>query len=285
MTFVGKILVITIMAFALVFLALSAVVFTTSKNWMVATKNEQTKVEDLKKKLNDAKAATEASKKALEDFKAQSDEDKKTLANSLGSEQDSNKQNIAQLTSARGQLAVAQQTAKSALEEADAKRNETLQLRTQLTAIEKQANEYKLDQAEKNDKIRDLARQLETATKNNSTLRETVAKFAELLTKNGLSTDISQIRGLATPPTVTGKINRIDDSNRSMEISIGSDDGLVVGHELYLYRISPRPEFLGKVVIVSVDPDQAVARVVGKTYMGKKLKEGDIVSSTVKPQF
>jgi hypothetical protein len=261
------------------------VVFTTSKNWMVATKNEQTKVEDLKKKLNDAKAASEASKKALEDFKAQSDEEKKTLANSLGSEQDSNKQNIAQLTSARGQLAVAQQTAKSALEEADAKRNETLQLRTQLTAVEKQANEYKLDQAEKNDKIRDLARQLETATKNNSTLRETVAKFAELLTKNGLSTDISQIKGLATPPTVTGKINRIDDSNRSMEISIGSDDGLVVGHELYLYRISPRPEFLGKVVIVSVDPDQAVARVVGKTYMGKKLKEGDIVSSTVKPQF
>jgi hypothetical protein len=139
--------------------------------------------------------------------------------------------------------------------------------------------------ADLNDKIRDLTRANETATKNNSTLRETVAKFAELLAKNGLSTDISQIKGLATPPTVTGKINRVDDSNRSMEISIGADDGLVVGHELYLYRVKPRPEYLGKVVIVSVDPDQAVARIVGKPYMGKKLKEGDIVSSTVKPQF
>ncbi len=83
---------------------------------------------------------------------------------------------------------------------------------------------------------------------------------------------------------MTGEVKRIDSTNREMEITIGSDDGLVVGHELYLYRVSPRPEYLGKVIIVTVDPDQAVARVVGKTYMGKKIKEGDIVSSTVKPR-
>ena len=70
-----------------------------------------------------------------------------------------------------------------------------------------------------------------------------------------------------------------------MEITIGSDDGLVIGHELYMYRISPRPEYLGKVVVVAVDPDQAVVKVVGKTYMGKKIKEHDIVSSSVKPRF
>ena len=155
----------------------------------------------------------------------------------------------------------------------------------QLSAVEKQANEYKLEQAEKNDKIRELERQLETATKSNVDLRETVAKFSALLTKNGLSTDISQIKGLESPPPVTGEVKRVDPTNRDMEITIGSDDGLVVGHELYLYRVSPRPEYLGKVAIVAVDPDQAVAKVIGKTYMGKKIKEGDIVSSTIKPRF
>jgi hypothetical protein len=70
-----------------------------------------------------------------------------------------------------------------------------------------------------------------------------------------------------------------------LEITIGADDGLVVGHELYLYRVSPSPEYLGKVKIISVDPDQAVAKVVGNTYMGKKIKEGDIVSSTIKPRI
>ncbi len=285
MTFVGKILVITIMAFALIFLALSTVVFSTSKNWMVATKAERTKVDDLKKKLGDAKAASEASKKSFEDLKAQCDQEKKALDNSLASQVDENKRNLAQIQTARGQLAVAQQTAKSALEEADAKRNETMQLRTALTAIEKQANELKLEQAEKNDNIRDLTRQLETATKNNSTLRDTVAKYVQVLTKNGLSTDITQIKGLASPPPVTGEVKRIDPTNRYMEMTIGADDGLVVGHELYLYRTKPIPEYLGKVKIISVDPDQAVAKVIGKTYMGKKIKEGDSVSSTINPRL
>ena len=70
-----------------------------------------------------------------------------------------------------------------------------------------------------------------------------------------------------------------------MEMTIGSDDGLVVGHELFIFRTIPRPEYIGKVVIVSVEPDRAVARVIGNTYQGKKIKEGDIVSSTIKPQF
>ena len=69
MTFVGKILVIVIMAFSLLFLALSTVVFTTSRNWMVATKKEQEEVDKLKKKIQDAQAVAEAAKKGLEDAK------------------------------------------------------------------------------------------------------------------------------------------------------------------------------------------------------------------------
>ena len=158
-------------------------------------------------------------------------------------------------------------------------------LRTQLSAVEKQANEFKLRQAELNDQIRELERNLDTATKNNSDLRERVAKFSTLLRQNGLSDDISQIKGLESPPPVVGEVKRIDPTNSVLELTIGSDDGLVVGHELYIFRTIPRPEYIGKVVIVTVDPDQAVAKVIGNTYQGKKIKEGDIVSSTIKPQF
>ena len=79
MTFVGKILVIVIMAFSLLFLALSTVVFTTSKNWMVATKKEQEEVDKLKKKVQDAQAASEAAKKGLEDAKVAFAADKTRL--------------------------------------------------------------------------------------------------------------------------------------------------------------------------------------------------------------
>ena len=56
MTYVGKILVIVIMAFSLIFLGISTVVFTTSKNWRTATEEQKKKVSELKKKLNDAQA-------------------------------------------------------------------------------------------------------------------------------------------------------------------------------------------------------------------------------------
>ena len=46
MTFVGKILVIAIMAFSLLFLGISTVAFTTAKNWMAATQAEQKKVDE-----------------------------------------------------------------------------------------------------------------------------------------------------------------------------------------------------------------------------------------------
>jgi hypothetical protein len=285
MTFVGKILVVVIMAFSLLFLALSTIVFATSRNWMTATKAEQKKVEDLKKKLQDAKAVAEAANKELGDAKTAFAAETKTLSNTIASLEDQNKRRLDEITSVRGQVVAATQAAESTLHEVEAKRQETNLLRTQKSAVEKQANEFKLKQAELNDRIRDLERTLDTATKNNSDLRERVAKFSTLLRQNGLSDDISQIKGLESPPPVTGEVKRVDPTNRRLEVTIGADDGLVVGHELFIFRTTPRPEYIGKAAIVTVEPDQAVAKVVGNTFQGKKIKEGDIVSSTIKPQF
>jgi chromosome segregation ATPase len=285
MTFVGKILVIVIMAFSLLFLGISTVVFTTSKNWMTATKDEQKKVDELKKKLQDAQAVSDAAKKGLEDAKANFAAETKALTNRLASLEDTNKQNLDALTTERGNVVKFEETAKSTLQEVSAKRAQTDLLRQQLSAVEKQANEFKLRQAELNDKIRELERILESATKNNSDLREKVAKFSTLLRSNGLSDDITQIKGLESPPPVVGQVKRIDPTNRRIEITIGSDDGLVVGHELYIFRTTPRPEYIGKATIVTVEPDQSVVKVIGNTYQGKKIKEGDVVSSTIKPRF
>jgi len=285
MTFVGKILVIVIMAFSLLFLALSTAVFTTSRNWMVATKKEQEEVGKLKKKVQDAQAKADASNKGLEDATVAFAAKSKSYDGDLASLQDQVKRITADLTAAKNQQTAADQTAKSALDEVDDKRQQTELLRTQLSAVEKQANEFKLHQADLNDQIRDLQRNLDTATKNNSDLRERVAKFSSLLRSNGLSDDISQIRGLESPPPVIGVVKKIDATNRVLELTIGSDDGLVPGHKLYIFRTMPRPEYIGEVVIVTVDPDQAVAKLVGHTFQGKKIKEGDSVSSTIKPRF
>ncbi len=285
MTLVGKILVIVIMIFSVVFLGISTAVFSTAKNWRTATAAEKKKVDELKKKLADAQAGKDAAAKGLEDAKTSFDALSKQLTQQINELDAKNKLDGAQLTEARAKLGTAQENARATLAEVEARRNEINLLRGQKAAVEKQANDFKIHQTDLNDKIRELERMMETATKNNSDLRERVAKFSTLLRQNGLSDDITQVKGLESPPPVVGEVKRVDATNRRIEMTIGSDDGLVPGHELFLYRTTPRPEYLGKVSVITVDPDQAVAKVIGNTYQGKKIKEGDIVSSTIKPRF
>jgi len=285
MTTVGKILVLFIMAFSLILSAISSVVFTTSKNWKAATETEKQNVAELTTKLKDEEARKLAAQKDLDTQTTNYQALAKQLNDKIASVEEQNKLAQQQITTAAGQVATAQQNAKTALDEAEANRKETLQLRDQKAAVEQQANEFKLHLAELNDKIREMERALETATKNGVDLRERVAKYSSLLRSNGLSDDIAQIKGLESPPPVVGEVTRVDPTNRKIESSIGSNDGLVPGHELYIVRTSPRPEYIGKAKVLSVDPNQSVLQVIGGTYQGKKIQESDIVSSTIKPRL
>jgi hypothetical protein len=282
MTFVGKILVFVIMICALLFLGVSTVVFTTATNWKEATAKEQKKVQDLQTKNQNATAAVDAAKKDLAAAKDSHDKAQKELDGRIAALEAESKRLNDEMTQARGALETAQQNAKSSLDEANHLRTEIGLLREQKSAVEKQANEYKIRQTELNDQIRILTRERDVAKKNNEDLRDRVARFSTLLRSKGLSDDISQVKGLESPPTVRGEILRVDAQNKRVEISIGSDDGLVPGHELNLYRVKPRPEYLGKIKILSTDPDQAVGQVIGNTVNGKKIQEGDIVSSTLR---
>ncbi len=282
MTFVGRILVIAIMAFAILFLGVSTVVFTTEKNWKEAKEKETKKVGELQKKLTDAQAEITGVKKSLDEAKGTHQTEMKTAQDKIAALEADIKSQSDQATKANTALGVAEQNAKIALQEATSYKEESDKLRSQKADVEKQANEYKLRQTELNDKIRELARVLDTAKKNADDLRKRNGSLSTALRSHGLSDDVSQYTALEAPPEVEGEIKRVDRMNKKVELTIGSDDGLVVGHELYLFRVKPRPEFIGKIKITSVDPDQAVGQVVGTTVQGKKIQEGDIVSSTIR---
>lgn len=284
MTTVGKILVIVIMLFAVIFLGISTVVFTTATNWKDATAAQKKKVQELDGKNRDMLSKVDAAKKDLE--KAETD-NKALLSASetrIKALEDEVKTLNNESTAARSKLEVAQQSANVSLALSDERLKEALKLRDQKSDVEKQANEYKLQQTELNDKIRDLERQTKTLDDNNKDLRDRVARYSTLLRRSGLSDDIRTVKGLESPPPVSGEVSRVDAQNKKIEITIGSDDGLVPGHELFLYRTTPRAEYLGKVQVISVDPDQAVCKVIGTTVQGKKIQEGDIVSSTIRPR-
>lgn len=285
MTFVGKILVIIIMIFAIVFLALSAVVFTTEKNWNAEAQGLNKKITALKTEISSkeaaSKAAAESLKQAKDEFKKQEDNFKARI---VAMENDL-KTRSTELEQTRTSVETSQQTTKSALAEAEQHKHETDNLREILAEVQKQANAYGLRQTELNDEIRILKRQLETATSNNKALLESVNTLRGALRHNGLPDDPKQITRVSNiPPHVEGEIKRVDTLNRRVELTIGSDDGLVIGHELEVWRTKPIPDYLGKIRIESVEPDQAVGVVVGKTLHGKKIQEGDLVAPTIRPR-
>ncbi len=87
---------------------------------------------------------------------------------------------------------------------------------------------------------------------------------------------------IANPPVVhvRGKVIRIDAEQDLAEIDLGADHGLKAGHTLEVFRLQPRPEYLGMMRILQVTPQQAVGRMIG-LHSKKPLEVGDSVVSTI----
>ncbi len=284
MTFVGKILVIVLMVFALFFLALSTVVFTTEVNW----KERVTKLNETKKKLEDdlrrAKAEVDTQKANLDGAKAAFEKDDRADKATIKNLREENNTRQAEITKQRIAIEQAQENVLSSNKEAEARIAESNKLREIVQAVQTQANEYKLQKTDLDQQIVLLKRELEVATANNADLRDRVVRLQGGLRKAGLPSDPTVYKLLDLPPDVEGEVLKVDSKNQLIEISIGSDDGLVAGHELDLYRTKPTPEYLGKVRILETDPNQSSARVIGKTIHGKKIERGDHVTTKIKPR-
>jgi chromosome segregation ATPase len=180
-TFIGRILVIAITTLSLLFLGISTVAYSTARNWQSAPAAEQKKVDELKKKLQGLQPDLDLAKKALEDAKSALANETKSLTSKLASLEDENKRDLEKITSTRDQLVTAQQTARTTLEQIQAKREQIDKLHQEQVAVEKQANEFRLYQIELNDRIRELERILATATKNHSDLQKPAGKLSALV--------------------------------------------------------------------------------------------------------
>jgi hypothetical protein len=79
------------------------------------------------------------------------------------------------------------------------------------------------------------------------------------------------------PPNVEGMIKEVDDKSGIVTISIGSDAGLAKGHTLEVYRLHPKPVYLGTVTILEVTASEAVAKAQAKD----KIQVGDKVAGNI----
>jgi septal ring factor EnvC (AmiA/AmiB activator) len=288
MTFVGKILVILIMVLSIFFLAASAFVFTTEKNWKEAAEAQKKKVGELTRDIN---AVKQELTQREQEVKVAQEEHKKQVA-VLNSEinrlKDENQRAATEVSDTRKLIETAQENVKAAQASTKAREDETKVLRETLASVQDQANKLKLEQTDLNQEIRELKRENEVAQSNNRDLRSRLTAALSELRRVGATSDIRTLmaRQRSTTPErdVDGVVKEVDATGRHLVISLGKDDGLVVGHELEVYHLKPFPEYIGKIRVDSTDVDHSVGTVIGKTSHGIKIKEGDLVSSKIRPR-
>jgi hypothetical protein len=281
MTLVGKIFTVLILVMSIMFMAFSVMVFATHKNWKELADNASTaggKKPGLKQQLA-------ALNTALTDAKAL----EQRLRNELAQEQASRKAALAALqvraTKAEADLQIVQGKYDALFTQnaQTVKANETAQ--TRLLALEAETKTLRdtlrttqKDLDEKFQKVVKLTDDLNQANSLQQILEERnreavnqIARMKNVMNAKGL-TETSLVDHI--PPPVEGVVLEVSDKDL-IEISIGHDDGLKIGHSLDVYRDNT---YLGRIVIRKTGPDRAVGQVQKELQRGQ-IKRGDRVTT------
>ena len=285
MNTIGKIFVFALFIMSLVFMSFAVALYSTHTNWR----------DEIMRTREQIKAGQQLG------YKAQLDQ-AKTDRNNLSAEITKLQGEVAASEAARDQVVAKIQTAleeknkdlevlrkeKEARElEREKAQAELAAARLELEAASKVVADLRSEVRTQQDKVDEQVDRaakiaselhekesfLEIASERKAQLEKQVANARLLLQQSGLSIDnlprdaVPKIDGVVT--------NVIDDS---IELSLGGDDGLQMGHELDVYR---NDQYLGRVRVVSIKPDRAVAVVIREFARGV-IQRGDKVATRLR---
>lgn len=270
MSFVGKVLVVVQLALSVLFMALAGAVFAVHTNWRDAYDKQAATIAGSAKSVADMQAemdsVKQASQKVVDDNKAEMDLLKNTVQTQIQQIEALTKKNNEDQQELQTQTALAETKAKEAIfrtTESDEQRAANRALQTALDQTAAKVRELE-DQK--------FGLEVEYASLRNKAEEDQLklAYLEKLARKMGLETDPKKAAKLEEPPPpVEGLVKSLkkDRANqvRMIEISVGSDDGLIVGHKLDVMRTGvdgKPPKWLGRVKVISIEPDYAVCEVM-----------------------
>jgi hypothetical protein len=80
------------------------------------------------------------------------------------------------------------------------------------------------------------------------------------------------------PDDIRGRVMITDDANGWITINLGSDSGLNKGNTLEVYRLKPRPTYVGTMRIFEVRPHEAVGKLMGTGPRARVQKDDEVAS-------
>jgi hypothetical protein len=173
-----------------------------------------------------------------------------------------------ELFTLHGQTTAANKTAQDRLL---ALESEAKMLRDELRTVQRDLDAKFLQVVSLTDQLNQAVSMEQILNERNREATFQIARMKKVMDANGL-TETSLVDHIAPP--VEGVVLEVSDKDL-IEISIGNDDGLKIGHSLDVYRDNT---YLGRIVIRKTGPDRAVGQVQRELQRGQ-IKRGDRVTT------
>jgi uncharacterized protein YlxW (UPF0749 family) len=285
MNLVGKILVVLILVMSLVWMSWAVMVYATHQNWMEEITRTDPARPGYKVRLDNARADNERLTKERDEAREQRDAERaasrQTLAK-LETEKQALATELGQIKAEYDGLKADERKAAAAIEVAQknlsAAQGEVDKLREEIRTTNTQRDESFRQLVQREDQIHQALGDLTRLQERHKQLTEQVARAKTVLEKLGYSL---QTPPDFKPPVVDGVVLAITSSgggDELVEVSIGSDDGLLVGNTLEVFRDK---KYLGRLEILRTSPDRAVAKIDKKLQSGQ-IQKGDRVATRFK---
>ena len=274
MNIIGKIFVFAVFVMSLVFMSFAIALFSTHTNWREEITRPADQVQagkplGYKLQLDEAKkeretltaeiakltaevAASEAARDQIvakiQTALGEKDKELQALRKAKDTREDEREKAQTELAMTRTELEKATKTVEG--------------LRDDIRGMQAKVDEQVTRTAKLAGELHEKESFLEIATERKAQLEKQVANARLLLKQHGLAIE-SMPRDHV--PTAGGVVTAVADD--SIEVTLGGDDGVQMGHFLEVYR---NDEYLGRVQVISVKPDRSVGRVI------REFKRGDI---------
>ena len=289
MSLFGKLLLGVQLVLSVCFLALAGAVYSTQTTFKEKYELTEKQLVDARQQYDAAVAEKAAAETARDTNVAAAENDRDLFKGQLANTQARLDAAIEAKNLAEANYERERAVASVTTSEAEYRKDEAITRRTVNSNLSQRLEQANQRNSELQDKVftatvraSQLEQEYEDAAAELAQLRRTVGRSGTELA----SVDVDSNRpAVEPPPAIDGLIKntREDKTGRVdlVEISVGSDDGLKKGQRLDAYRGADngqRPKYLGKIELVAVYNDSAVARVINATKSGI-IERGDRVTS------
>lgn len=287
MSFLGKVLIVTQVILSVLFMCAAGAVFVRHTDWRNQALAARQQVQDLQTEHSNEIADLN---KRIDLIEQQAQAEKNRADAEVGERQRLERQ-VATLTQDANTLnqQLQRQTglAETKANEAEFRQAEAEKQRVQNETLHESLEQQLTVNVQLRDELHNQQLAYEELVAQHDGMLEQLAFLEKVVRQHNLETDPRAFADLSEPPPpVEGIVveTRKDRTNRTKfaHISIGKDDGLQVGHELDVYRSAAhndgQAQYLGRIRIVYVTPDEAVGMVVEAAKNGI-IERGDNVST------